>query len=390
MKKFILLVLMCLASPLFGQQGEEFKSVDVETFEKTLGDKSFTVVDVRTEKEYAEGYIPGTLFNIDVLKEDFETEALKQLPKEKSVALYCRSGNRSKRAAQILVENGYDVVELAAGIKGWTSEGNGLLTCDTFKHNDIEYTYYLYKPAGLPDNAPLVMVFHGYGSASSPALSYGINPVADKNKFAVCYPKGPKDFRGNHCWDVGYSFHKEKEWSRDDVGFTLELVKYLQKKHSFSKHNVFATGHSNGGEMSYLLAYKAPHIFAAVAPICGLTMEWMYRELDPIAPIPLLEIHGTEDSTSKWNGDPDNKDGWGEYIAVPLAVSYWATINRCTHEETEVLPIKGNKVIAHRYVDGIDGNEVWLYEVVGGGHSWPNKDMDTAAEIWKFFSKYLR
>ena len=270
------------------------------------------------------------------------------------------------------------------------NKGTGNLTEHTFTHKGITYTYYLYMPQNLSENAPLVMVFHGYGANQFPATGFGINPVADQHGFAVCYPCGPTDFKGKHCWDVGYSFHQDNNWKRDDVGFTLRLVKHLQKQHKLSKHNVFATGHSNGGEMSYLLAFKAPDVFAAVAPISGLTMEWMYRELVPKSPIPLMEVHGTKDTTSKWNGDPDNKDGWGEYIAVPRAVSLWAAVNRCTHEITEELPVIRNKVIAHRYVDGINGNQVWLYEIVEGTHSWPNKDMNTAAEIWKFFSMYLK
>ena len=168
------------------------------------------------------------------------------------------------------------------------------------------------------------------------------------------------------------------------------MVKHLQKKHGFSKHNVFATGHSNGGEMSYLLAYEAPHIFAAVAPVSGLTMEWMYRELKAKKPIPLMEVHGTMDKTSKWNGNLENIDKWGGYIAVPRAVGYWAAVNNCTHEHTEMLPLIKNQVIAHRYVNGVNGNEVWLYEVVGGKHNWASDSMNTAAEIWKFFSKYLK
>ncbi len=266
----------------------------------------------------------------------------------------------------------------------------GTLSSYTLKYDGIEYDYYLYKPHNLPEDAPLVVVFHGYGANASQATAFGMNPVADKNGFAVCYPCGPKDFKGEHCWDVGYSFHKEAAWKRDDIGFTKKLVKHLQKEHSLSKQNVFATGHSNGGEMCYLLAYKTPNIFAAVAPIAGLTMEWMYRELKPSKAVPLLEIHGTEDVVSNWNGDPNNQGGWGEYIAVPLAASFWAAVNRCTHEQTEVLPLKGNKVIAHRYINGINGNQVWLYEVVEGTHAWPDKHLDTAAEIWKFFTLYLK
>lgn len=270
------------------------------------------------------------------------------------------------------------------------NDGNGTLTEHTFKHKGIEYTYYLYKPQNLQEGAPLIMAFHGYGSRNIPSVGYGFHPIADQHGFAVCYPKGPVDNKGRHCWAVGYDFHFAENWERDDVGFAVRLVKHLQKKHGFSKHNVFATGHSNGGEMSYLLAYEASHVFAAVAPVSGLTMEWMYRELEAKRPIPVMEVHGTLDNTSKWNSNLKKVDKWGPYIAVPRAVGYWAAVNRCTHEETEELPVIRNKVVAHRYVGGINGNEVWLYEVIGGKHSWAEKDMNTAAEIWKFFSKYLK
>lgn len=283
----------------------------------------------------------------------------------------------------------------AATITLWSAsatenQGKGSLTLHSLKHKGIEYPYYLYIPQNLPSEAPLVMVFHGYGAQNFPALRYGLNPIADQYGFAVCYPSGPKDPQGKHCWAVGYSFHTDKNWERDDVGFTKRLVHHLQRKYKFSKHNVFATGHSNGGEMSYLLAYKAADTFAAVAPIAGLTMEWMYRNLEPKHPIPLMEVHGTKDTISRWNGDPDNKDGWGEYIAVPRAVSLWAAVNRCTHEASEELPQLRNKVIVHRYVDGINGNQVWLYEIIGGEHDWADKDLNVAAEIWKFFSLYVK
>ena len=270
------------------------------------------------------------------------------------------------------------------------NNGTGTLTEHTLKHKGIEYTYHLYLPKGLPADAPLVLFFHGYGTTNVHNMNLGLNSVADEQGFAVCYPSGPKDNRGHSCWAVGYSFHTDAGWERDDVGFTKRLVKHLQREYGLSRHNVFVTGHSNGGEMSYLLAYEAPEVFAAVAPIAGLTMEWMYRELTPKCPVPLLEIHGTADKVSKWEGDPDNCDGWGEYIAVPRAVSLWAATNRCTHEVTEELPTKRNRVVLHRYVDGIGGNEVWLYEVIGGQHAWPDADMDTAAEIWRFFSKYIK
>ena len=115
---------MCLSPICMSCQSKQtFKSVDVEEFAKVIADTSYVLLDVRTATEYAEGHIPGTHFNIDVLKEAFEKEALKVLGKGKKIALYCRSGNRSKNAARILSEKGFQVVELSTGFKGWKAAG---------------------------------------------------------------------------------------------------------------------------------------------------------------------------------------------------------------------------------------------------------------------------
>mgnify|MGYP003294339098 FL=1 len=269
-------------------------------------------------------------------------------------------------------------------------DGTGTLTEHTFKHKGVEYDYWLYIPKNMAENAPLLMVFHGYGSKDIPSIKYGFHPVADKHGFAICYPRGPKDFKGKHYWSVGYQFHIDNGAERDDVGFAVKLAKYLQKRYNLSTNNLFATGHSNGGAMCYMLAYQAADTFTAVAPMSGHIMECRYRTLKPKRAIPLMEVHGTEDKLSRWNGDPYNNDGWGADIAIPCAVGLWAAVNRCTHEQREVLPLIKNKVIAHRYVGGTDGNQVWLYEVVGGKHNWASDSMDTAAEVWKFFSLYLK
>ena len=268
------------------------------------------------------------------------------------------------------------------------SAQGGEMTIDSLRYRGNTYTYHLYRPKNVPEDAPLVVMFHGYGSRSKPER-YGLNAVADRHGFAVCYPRGPKDFKGKSCWDVGYEFHRERGWKRDDVGFVGRLVRSLQKEYGFSRKSVFATGHSNGGEMCYLLAYLRPELFAAVAPVSGLTMEWMYRDLSAKRPVPLFEIHGTNDKTSLWEGDPTNQGGWGAYLSVPRAVGYWCAVNRCTHEVREELPVLRNRVIAHKYIGGTEGKEVWLYEIVDGGHSWPDRDLDVGEHIWRFFSKYI-
>ena len=120
-KKILITIIMGFSFfSLFGQSNK-FKTVDVNEFAKAVNDTSYVVLDVRTPAEHAEGHIPGTHFNIDVLEDSYTETALKKLPKDKPVALYCRSGNRSKNAARILAEKGYQVLELGTGFRGWVA-----------------------------------------------------------------------------------------------------------------------------------------------------------------------------------------------------------------------------------------------------------------------------
>lgn len=261
-----------------------------------------------------------------------------------------------------------------------------------YKHNidGIERTYRLYIPQNIAPGAPLIFVLHGYGATIDHIKDKGFNEAADRHGFAVCYPQGSKDGRGNPCWNVGYPF--QEDMKVDDVEYLCRLARILQKEHNLSKKNTFLTGMSNGGEMCYLLAYRGQKTFRAVAPIAGLTMAWMVEEYTRTRPIPIFELHGTQDRVSEWGGDPENKGGWGAYLPVPDAVDYWVKRNGCTTESTDTIPPKGEKshlTIAHRYTDAKSGCDVWLYEIVDAGHSWFTEDFDTAEEIWKFFSKYL-
>ena len=99
------------------------------------------------------------------------------------------------------------------------------------------------------------------------------------------------------------------------------------------------------------------------------------------------------DRTSEWNGDLDNTGGWGTYIGVPQAVGRMVSLDCCTHEVCDTLPLfspRSTTVVRHCYVDGTGGCEVRLYEVLGGKHTKAETDMDTAEEVWNFFSKFVR
>ena len=103
------------------------KSVPVKEFAIAITMYNTILVDVRTEKEHNEGFIPGTHYHLNVLDENFEQKALENLCKCKNIAIYCRSGNRSKKAMDILFKNGYNVIELATGANGWVEAGKELV-----------------------------------------------------------------------------------------------------------------------------------------------------------------------------------------------------------------------------------------------------------------------
>ena len=77
------------------QAQPSFESLDNEGFAEVIRDTTVQLVDVRTPEEYAEGHIPDAL-NINVMSEDFLKVAIASLDKKRTVAVYCRSGRRSK------------------------------------------------------------------------------------------------------------------------------------------------------------------------------------------------------------------------------------------------------------------------------------------------------
>ena len=117
-----ILIMLCSLFGCSSAQTQGFKSLTVDEYAKVIEDTAIVRLDVRTAEEYADGHIANTI-NIDVLKDDFEKKTKATLPKDKVIAVNCRSGKRSKNAARILVKNGFKVIELDAGYNDWMAKG---------------------------------------------------------------------------------------------------------------------------------------------------------------------------------------------------------------------------------------------------------------------------
>ena len=266
---------------------------------------------------------------------------------------------------------------------------------NTFEHNGLERRFRIHIPDNLQDGASLVVVMHGFTSSAQIIEGYsGMNTVADEHGFVVVYPQGTKDEWGNNFFNVGYEFHDSD--GVDDIGFIHALIEYLQQSLRLSPRNVFSTGMSNGGDMSYMLACQSD-VIRAIAPVAGCMMKHIYDTCSPTRPIPVLEIHGTLDEVTLVDGDIDNQEGWGAYMPLSNTIQFWADHNQLGLVEEinidDVNTSDESTVVHHRYYAQGESTEVWLYEVIGGGHDWPgafgNQDIDSSTLAWQFFSMYL-
>jgi len=91
-----------------------------EVYEIISKGEEFLILDVRTPDEFNEGHIEGAvLIPVDELE-----RRLDELPKDKPIITYCRSGVRSRNAANILLENGFSkVYDMMGGIIEWINKG---------------------------------------------------------------------------------------------------------------------------------------------------------------------------------------------------------------------------------------------------------------------------
>lgn len=112
----------CSCSCGFSADNQNFKTVKPEEFSKEIQSPDIFLVDVRKDDEFKDGHIKGA-FNLDVTDPDFEKNAEKELPKDKTIAVYCGSGKRSAMAASKLTDLGFKVLNMDGGLTAWIAAG---------------------------------------------------------------------------------------------------------------------------------------------------------------------------------------------------------------------------------------------------------------------------
>ena len=119
----LLLALLCGCAPQNEGEIEEMTYIQI-TMDKAVemmeSESNYIILDVRTFEEYNERHIPGA---ICVPNESIGTEPIEEVEqKDQLILVYCRSGRRSKEAAEKLAAMGYSNIYEFGGILDWTGE----------------------------------------------------------------------------------------------------------------------------------------------------------------------------------------------------------------------------------------------------------------------------
>jgi polyhydroxybutyrate depolymerase len=287
----------------------------------------------------------------------------------------------------------------------------------SFMHDSLKRTFNIHIPPSYDKSVqlPLVIALHGRGAngASMVILTHkGFNKMSDQDGFIIVYPDGIE-----LNWNDGRMDEEANDRAHrdniDDVSFISALIDSMIQDYNINPKRVYVTGISNGAIMSYRLACELSHKITAIAPVDGNIPTMIFTECSPDRAVSVLAINNTDDPLVPFQGGEIygqfHRIKLGKVLSVDESIGFWVTRNRCSvtpavTEEPDLDPKDGTRVTRKQYANGIEGTEVILYAVDGGGHTWPGgvqylpawiigktcRDFDACEVIWSFFKKHSR
>ncbi|MDG6218831.1 MAG: PHB depolymerase family esterase [Candidatus Thermoplasmatota archaeon] len=284
---------------------------------------------------------------------------------------------------------------------------------EPFEYEGMNRSYVLHLPESYDSSLsyPLVMVFHGGGgNARNIERVTGFSQKADEEEFIVVYPDGTGRFNNRlFTWNAGFCCGYAFENDIDDVGYIKALITSLLENYSIDSTMIYATGISNGGILTYLVASELSDIFAAVAPVAAQIGgqasidEEPWQIPEPEHPVSVIVFNGMNDSRVPYEGGRPlaNDTHVYSWFSTNDSISFWIEQNQCNPIPKRNISESGN-IIIDTYHDGLQNTEVVLVTIVNGTHSWPggekgrNRGDEPTSEInatdliWEFFKNHKK
>ena len=115
MRNFVLIIFILLSC----QDNKKFELLKYSDFKKKIESSDAILIDVRTPMEFSQGHIQGSV-NVDFKEEKDFQNYFENLDKSETIFLYCRSGNRSRKSAEKLIDLGFNkIYDLDGGFIEW-------------------------------------------------------------------------------------------------------------------------------------------------------------------------------------------------------------------------------------------------------------------------------
>ncbi len=254
---------------------------------------------------------------------------------------------------------------------------------DTLTHEGELRQYLTYVPEIYTSSGiarPLLFNFHGgSGSASGQVYFADFRPIADTANFILVYPQGTF----GSTWNSSLPTNPRTKMFVDDFGFVDAMIKKINSDYIFGVDTtrIYATGYSNGADISLSLACVRSDKIAAVASVSGLLDRHTAENSNPLT-VGVLSIHGTNDFSRPYEYGLD-----GYYFTIDELNTYWSSINGFSGQpQKETYNIAGLSVEYIKY-----GKMIEHYKVNGGDHIWLDITRDgfnTNQKIWNFLSRF--
>ena len=221
---------------------------------------------------------------------------------------------------------------------------------------------------------PLIVVLHGYTSSGERTDGrWGIGAVADDYNFLTIAPDGTRESQGrrNPYWNASSACCNFEGTDVDDSGYLRRIIDLIKADYNVDDARVYVIGHSNGGFMSYRMAYEHSDVVAAIASLAGA--NHIEDREPPPHPVHVLQIHGTDDTTILYRGGEINDN---RYPSAMGSVTRWAQYNGCdmsrSSREMRDLDasLPGHETGVMKLNTGCkDGGSAELWTISDGAHS---------------------
>lgn len=256
----------------------------------------------------------------------------------------------------------------------------GSVLRDSVRVDGMTRTYRVYVPSRPKAKAPVVLVFHGgFGTGARVAAQTGFDAEAEKRGFVAVYPDGI-----GRTWNAGLCCGAANRLDLDDVGFVTKLLDKLGRQRQIDPQRVFATGISNGGLFSYVLACRLAVRIAAAAPVAA-TLD---SDCKPRQPVSILHVHGLDDQNIPFaGGDGPRGVVDVEWPPVQQGIDAWRRLDTCSGSGTTS---ERGAITTTSWTACRAGTEVRLVTLAGIGHTWPKEPYAATREIWRFFATHPR